>query len=96
MAEEECLLQLNYIYEQCLLTLVNNETHKKQIKFYYDKSTRPHVFFEGDPFLVYDQGHAKLGAVNLNPCGMVPTFLNMFSKRAYELFYYEGNPLSEP
>jgi hypothetical protein len=44
-----------------------NETYQKCIKTQYDKYVQPHTFVEGDPVLVYDQDHDKIGAGKLEP-----------------------------
>jgi hypothetical protein len=61
-AEEECLLylmQLDYTHRDATLVI---ETHKKHVKYQYDKHIKPCIFFEGYLVLLYEQDRDLLGA----------------------------------
>jgi hypothetical protein len=66
-AEEEHPLYLMQLDEtRCDATLVI-ETQKKHVKAQYDKHVNPHVFFEGDLVLRYEQYRDLLGAGKFEP-----------------------------
>lgn len=76
---------------------LHSGNHQKRVKAQYDKSIKPHVFAEGDLVLVYDQDHDKLEAGKFEPMWYGPfTVKRILQKGAYELVYFEGNPLSKP
>ena len=45
---EEHLLHLEHLDEQRRDALIANEAHKNRVKIQYDKSIKPHIFFEGE------------------------------------------------
>jgi hypothetical protein len=61
-AEEEHLLYLIQLDETRRDVTLVIETQKKHVKAQYDKHVKPHVFFEGDLVLLYEQDHDLLGA----------------------------------
>jgi hypothetical protein len=74
-----------------------NETHKKYFKAQYDKTVKPHVFFEGDLVLLYDQDREMLGAGKFEPLWHGSYVVKcVLEKGAYELVYYDGVSLGEP
>jgi hypothetical protein len=69
---EEHLLYLKNLDEKHRDVFLANEGHKKQVNCQYDRSTRPHIFFEGDLVLVYDQDKDPLGEGKLKPMWFIP------------------------
>jgi hypothetical protein len=96
-AEEERLLHLTQLDETHRDVSLANETHKKHVKAQYDKTIRPHVFFEGDLVLLYDQDRENLGAGKFEPMWHGPYIVkHVLEKGAYELVDYDGVSLGEP
>jgi hypothetical protein len=95
--EEERFLYLKKLDETHHDATLINETFQKCIKTQYDKSVQPHAFTKGDPVLVYDQDHDKLGACKLEPMWHGPYIVkHVLQIGAYELVDYDGLSLSEP
>eukprot|EP00253_Pinus_taeda_P010464 PITA_10464 len=94
---EERLLHLEHLDEQRRDAAIVNEAHKKRVKTQYDKAICPHVFFEGDLVLVYDQDKDTLEAGKFKPMWYGPFIIKRFlTKGSYELINFEGNKLAEP
>lgn len=51
---EERLIHLEHLDENRSDVTTTNEAHKKWVKFQYDKSIKPRIFYEGDLVLLYD------------------------------------------
>ena len=49
---EESFLHLERLDEKRIDALTTNETHKNRVKSQYDKSVKPHIFFEGELVLL--------------------------------------------
>ena len=58
---EECLIHLEHLDGQHRDATTMNEAHKKRVKYQYEKSIRPRVFYEGDLVLVYVKDKDTLG-----------------------------------
>jgi hypothetical protein len=61
-AEEEHMLYLTHLDKTHRDATLVIETQKKRVKSQYDKHVKPHVFFEGDLVLLYEQDRDLLGA----------------------------------
>jgi hypothetical protein len=96
-AEEErflYLMQLDKTHHDATLVI---ETQKKHVKAQYDKRVKPHVFFEGDLVLLYEQDRDFLGAEKFEAMWRGPyIMIRVLEKGAYKLVEYDGVPLSEP
>ena len=71
-AEEERLLYLMQLYETRHDATLVIESQKKRVKAQYDKHVKPHVFFEGDLVLLYEQDQDMLGAGKFEAMGQGP------------------------
>jgi hypothetical protein len=69
---EERLLYLEQLNEKHRDEALANESHKHKVKCQYDRYIFPHIFFEGDLVLVYDQDKAPLGAGKFKPMWFRP------------------------
>jgi hypothetical protein len=95
--EKQIVFYLAHIDEQCCDVALANEIHKKQVKYQYDKSIWPRVFSYGDFVLVYDQDHDILGEGKFEPLWNGTYIVKcILCKGAYELVYYDCNPLLKP
>jgi hypothetical protein len=96
-AEEECLLYLMQLDKiRCDVALVI-ETQKKCVKAQYDKHVKPHIFYEGDLVLLYEQDRDLLGDGKFELMWQGPYIVKrLLEKGAYDLVDYDGIPLSEP
>eukprot|EP00253_Pinus_taeda_P021964 PITA_21964 len=95
--EEECLLYLERLEETHRLFALVIKAQKKRVKSHFDQSDSPRTFSEGGLVLLYDQANDKLGVGNFDPMWHGPYIVNhVLQKGAYELIYYEGNPLDKP
>jgi predicted RNA polymerase sigma factor len=96
-AEEEHLLYLMQLDETRRDAALFIETQKKCVKSQYDKHVKPHFSSEGDLVLLYEQDCDLLGASKFEAMWRGPyIFKHVLEKGAYELFDYDGIPLSEP
>ena len=79
---EEHLLHLEYLDEQCRDVLIANQAHKNRVKIQYDKSVKPHIFFEGELVLLWDQDKEPLGAGKFKYMWLGPYVMsNFFEER---------------
>jgi hypothetical protein len=96
-AEEEHLLYLMQLYKTRHDAMLVIETQNKRVKAQYDKHVKPHVFFEGDLVLLYDQNRDLLGASKFDPMWLGHYKVKqVLEKGDYKLFDYNGVPLGEP
>jgi hypothetical protein len=87
-------MQLDEIHRDATLVI---EAQKKRIKSQYDKHVKPHIFFDGNLVLLYEQDRDMLGAEKFEAMWRGPyIFRRVLEKGAYELVDYDGIPLSEP
>lgn len=94
--EEECFLYLHFLDDNHRVVGLENEAHKKHVKFQYDHFICPQVFSEGNMILVYDQDHENIGARKFKLVWHAPYIVKcILTKGAYVLVDYEGTPLSE-
>ena len=76
---------------------LSNEAHKRQMKYQYDRTIKPHSFNEGDMVLNYDQKHDKMGAGKFESMWHETYIISrVLEKGAYELLDYDGISLGEP
>lgn len=95
--QEEHLFYLERLDETRHLATLVIKAQKKRVKSHFDRSISPRVFSEGDLVLLYDQANDKLGAGKFEPMWHGPYIVKrVLQKGAYELIYYEGNPLDKP
>ena len=65
---------------------LDNEAYKHKVKWQYDRSVHPHIFFEGDLVLVYDQDKDPLGAGKFKPMWFGPFIVKeVLKKGTYRL-----------
>jgi hypothetical protein len=95
--EEEHLLYLMQLDETRRDVALVIETQKKRIKSQYEKHVKPHVFYEGDLVLLYEQDRDFLGVGKFEAMWQGPYIVkHVLEKGSYELVDYYGIPLSEP
>ena len=95
--DEEILLYLNKLDETRHDASLANGTHKRRMKFQYDRSVQPHSFNEGDMVLTYDQKPDTLGAGKFESMWHGPYIVShILEKGAYRLVDYDRIPLGEP
>ena len=95
--EEQRLLYLSHLDEIRRDAALANESHKKRIKKWYDRTVTPHTFSKGDLVLIYDQDKDALVVGKFEPLWYGPYIvLKVLEKGAYELVDYEGNKLARP
>jgi hypothetical protein len=95
--EEERLLHLMRLDKTRHDATLVIEAKKKCVKAQYDKHVKPHIFFEGDLILLYEQDRDMLGAGKFKAMWQGPYIVRrVLEKGAYELVDYDSIPLSEP
>jgi hypothetical protein len=83
---EECLLYLEHLDEQRRDVSSTNEPHKKRVNCQYDRSIHPHILYERDLVLVYDQEKYPLGVGKFKPMWFRPFIVkDVLNKDAYHL-----------
>jgi hypothetical protein len=98
LVEEERLLYLMQLDETRRDAALVIETQKERVKAQYDKHVKPHVFYEGDLVLLYEQNRDLVGSGKFEPMCRGPYIVKLvlLEKGAYQLVDYDEIPLSEP
>jgi hypothetical protein len=94
---EQELLALENVNEDHHIALKTIEVAKKFYEAQYDCKLHPHVSYEGDLVLEYDQAHNILGRGKFEPLWLVPYIVKQcLGKGAYILSRPEGELLPNP
>ena len=95
--DEERFMYLNKLDETRCDVALDNEAHKRRMKFQYDRTIQPCSFNEEDQVLTYDRKHDRLGAGKFESMWHGPYIVShVLEKGAYESVDYDGIPLGEP